>query len=287
MFLENRLIAMLDVLGLANRLGTKEGLVETTAAYAELIGRAKGHMFSPKAVPGSPSNPEPNFEYGQFVFDTLVLVSYPLDVKSTYRFVFATVLLMELFFAERFPLRGSIGRGNFCTDEKGHIFLSDTFKRLRLFEEKQQWSGCILLEEVEDVVLTSLLGWSPHQALHVVLPRSAPMHRLAVPVKVRPDDLQPHWCLNWSYFLAPTTIAAGLKHMAADRVKRDNTTSYIQTVGKLDDDAQVLAPEFLPARTLKTMKARSGVRVKFEDEQGNGVKPGCEQWTFAAYERDV
>lgn len=75
--------------------------------------------------------------------------------------------------------------------------------------------------------------------------------------------------------------------MAADRVKRDNTASYIQTVGKLDDDAQVLAPEFLPARTLKTMKARSGVRVKFEDEQGNGVKPGCEQWTFAAYERDV
>lgn len=45
MFLENRLIAMLDVLGLANRLGTKEGLVETTAAYAEIIGRAKGHMF--------------------------------------------------------------------------------------------------------------------------------------------------------------------------------------------------------------------------------------------------
>ncbi len=287
MFLENRLIAMLDVLGLASRLGTREGLVETTVAYAELIGRAKVHMFSPKAVPGSPNDPEPNFEYGQFVFDTLILVSYPLDVKSTYRFVFATILLMELFFAKRFPLRGSIGKGDFCTDEKEQIFLSDAFKRLRLCEENQQWSGCILLKEVEDIVLTSLLGSLPPNARNVALLRSAPMHPLVVPMKEPPADLQPLWCLNWSYFLPPTTIQAGLEYMAADPVKHDNTASYIQTVGNLHDNAQVLASEFLPAKTMKMMKARSGVRIRFEDEQGNCVKPGCAHWTIAAYEHDV
>lgn len=103
MYLENRLIAMLDVLGFAGRIQTREGLQGTAARYAELIERAKRHMFSPQAVPGSPKNPEPNFEYGQFVFDTLVLVSHPIDVKSTCRFIFATILLMDMFFTERFP----------------------------------------------------------------------------------------------------------------------------------------------------------------------------------------
>jgi len=54
----------------------------------------------------SPNAPDHNFEYGEFVFDTLVLASYPTDVKSVYRFIFATSLLMDLFFARRFPLRG-------------------------------------------------------------------------------------------------------------------------------------------------------------------------------------
>ena len=52
MYLENRLIAMLDVLGFANRIKEREGLVRTTEMYADLIVNAKKHMFSPRAVPG-------------------------------------------------------------------------------------------------------------------------------------------------------------------------------------------------------------------------------------------
>lgn len=278
MYLEHRLIAMLDVLGFSSRIQTREGLEITTAKYSDLIALARGHMFSPKAVPGSPNQPEPNFEYGQFVFDTLVLVSYPLDIKSAFRFVFATILLMELFFAEKFPLRGSIGIGDFSADEDAQIFLSNAFKRLRLDEEHQQWTGCVVSPEAEESVVSYLLGnVAPDQ-----LPKSAPLHRCTVPMKSQ-DIQSVRWCLNWSHFLPPGVIGDGLKYMAGDAPKQVNTSQYLTDVAKLSDDTQTLPPEFLPAKRLKFMKARSGMRVKFVDDNGNGVNPGC-SYTLAAYE---
>jgi hypothetical protein len=286
MILERRLIAMLDVLGFAGRIGTREALRETTATYAALIDRANKHMFSPAPVAGSPNAPEPNFEYGQFAFDNLVLASYATDIKAAYRFIFATILLMDLFFAERYPLRGCIGIGDLCGDEKGQIVLSDAFKRLDFAGKNQQWMGCILLEDAEGLVLPSLLGYSQNQAQTARLLRSAPLHWLPVPLKKAPEGHRYHWCLNWSYFLSPATIAAGLDYLKGDLVKHENTARYLERLAELDDDAQHLSPAFLPARRMKVMKARSGVRIKFEDDQGNGVQPGCD-WTFAACERDV
>ncbi len=178
MYLEHRLIAMLDVLGFASCIETRSGLERTTAKYSELIALAKGHMFSPKALRGSPGQPESNFEFGQFVFDTLVLVSYPIDIKATYRFIFATNLLMEMFFAETFPLRGSIGIGDFSSTEDGQIFLSNAFKRLRIDEERQQWAGCAILPEAEEIVVSYLLGnVTLDQLLSLPLCTDAPFQR--------------------------------------------------------------------------------------------------------------
>ncbi len=279
MYIENRLIAMVDVLGFADRIQTREGLESTTTRYAELISHARGHMFSPRAVPGSPNEPEPNFEYGQFVFDTLVLVSYPVDVKSAYRFVFASILLMEIFFAEKFPLRGSIGIGDFCADEVAQIFLSNAFKRLRIDEENQQWTGCVLLPEAEEVVVSSLLGnTGPNN-----LPRSSPLHCMPIPRKDSTEQPEVRWCLNWSHFLSPAVIEAGLQHMHGDPAKQKNTRHYLGLLSQLSDDTQLLPAEFSPAKKMKVMKARSGLRTKFEDDDGNGVNPGC-SWTIAAYE---
>ena len=91
------------------------------------------------------------------------------------------------------------------------------------------------------------------------------------------------WCLNWSHFLSPAAIAAGLEYMAGDPPKQTNTTQYLTAFAKLSDDTQTLSPEFVPAKRLKFMKARSGLRTKFEDDAGNGVNPGC-GYTIAAYE---
>ena len=282
MYLENRLIAMVDVLGFADSIKTRERLESTTARYSELIGRAKGHMFSPRAMQGSPNEPEPNFEYGQFVFDTLVLVSHPIDVKSVCRFVFASIHLMELFFAEKFPLRGSIGVGDFCTDEVANIFLSDAFKRLRTDEESQQWTGCVLLPEAEEVVVSSLLG----NVQPSNLSQSSPLHYMSIPRKVSTEQSKKRWCLNWSHFLSPVVIEEGLQHMHGDPVKQDNTRHYLDSLTELSDETQQLSAEFSPAKKIKTMKARSGWRSKFEDDDGNAVNPGC-GWTMAAYENNI
>lgn len=279
MYFENRLIAMLDVLGFTSHIQTRDGLEQTTTKYAELIGRAKGHVFSPKAVPGSPNPPEPNFEHGQFVFDTLVLVSYPVDIKSAYRFIFATILLMDIFFTEKFPLRGSIGIGDFCTNEAAQIFLSNAFKKLRTDEENQQWTGCVLLPEAEEVVVSSLLG----NVTSSNLPRSSPLHKLQIPLKKPTTPPQTRWCLNWSHFLSPAIIQAGLQHMTGDLPKQQNTQSYLKLLDELSDDTQMLSAEFSPAKKMKLMKARSGMRVKFEDADGNAVNPSC-GYTIAAYE---
>jgi len=282
MYLENRLIAMLDVLGFSSRIKTREGMEQMDAKYAQLIDCAKSHMFSPRSVSGSPEPPEPNFEYGSFVFDTLVLVSYPTDIKSTYRFVFATIWLMEKFFAEGFPLRGSIGIGDFCENEKSGIFLSNAFRRLSEDEKDQQWTGCVLLPEADETVVSSLLGVIAQGAAK----KSSPIHYLKVPTKRSPCESSSRWCLNWSHFLSGSVIQAELEQMAGDYAKQQNTIQYLKLLGEMSDDTQPLAPVFAPAQRMKTMKALSGMRVKFEDEFGNGVIPGC-SFTLAACDIDA
>lgn len=282
MYLENRLIAMIDVLGFSSRIGTREGLELTSAKYAEMIAQAKEHMFDPKPVPGSPQSPEPNFEYGQFVFDTIVLVSYPIDVKAAYRFIFSTILLMEIFFAEGFPLRGSIAIGDLCKNDASDIFLSNTFKRLRIDEANQQWTGCVLMPEAEAFVVSSLLG----DVVPDALPRSSPLHYIAMPEKRSTDEPTKRWCLNWSHFLSPSTIQFGLQQMDGDLAKQKETMKHLELLDKMPDDSEILPPEFCPAKRMRFMKARSGMRVKFEDDNGNGINPDCE-YTIAAFEANA
>lgn len=269
MYLEGRLIAMLDVLGFAARIETREALESTTKRYSELIAEARRHMFEPKALAGSPNKPLPNFEYGRFVFDTLVLVSYPVEIKATDRFIFATLLLMELFFEAGYPLRGAIGIGDFSTDEEAGLFLSNAFKRLRLEEDNQQWSGCILLPEAEETVVSSLLGpANPERLL-----RSSALHYLPVPTKT--GGTKQSWCLGWSHFLSASVLEAGLKRMSGDPDKQRNTMDYVARIAGLSDDTQILPAQFAPATRMKVMKARSGMRIKFEDDEGTAVNPGC------------
>lgn len=282
MYVENRLIAMLDVLGFSSQIETREGMKQTSDKYAGLIEDAKNHMFSPRPVSGSPEPPEPNFEYGNFVFDTLVLVSYPVDIKATYRFVFATILLMERFFAEGFPLRGSIGIGDFCENNNSGIFLSNAFKRLSEDERNQQWTGCVLLPEADEIVVSSLFGSLAQGAAH----KSSPLHYIEAPTKQPMCASSWRWCLNWSHFLSSSAIQAGLQRMAGDHVKQQNTIQYLRSLEEMTDDTQPLTPEFAPAARMKTMRARSGMRVKFEDEFGNAVNPGC-SFTIAVSNMDA
>jgi hypothetical protein len=106
------------------------------------------------------------------------------------------------------------------------------------------------------------------------LSRSSALHRVPVPLRDSKNVPILRWCLNWSYFLSPKALADGLAYMEGDPIKRKNTAEYLRHIHSLVDDTQTLAPEFSPAKVLRTMKARSGFRMKFEDEDGNSVELG-------------
>jgi len=178
---------------------------------------------------------------------------------------------MEKFFERSFPMRGAIGVGDFVIDEESGLFLSNVFKHLKMEEDNQRWSGCTVLPEAANFVVKSLLG----SAESASLKRSSPLHYLPVPLKNSHEQVQSRWCLNWSYFLPPSVIENGLRQMEGDKDKQTNTRDYLIRLGSFVDDSQKLMPEFSPAKVLKVMKARSGMRVKFEDEHGFGVDPEC------------
>ncbi len=97
MHLENRLIAMLDVLGLANQVSEPNELEKVIERYKSLIKVAREEISEQVTVKGSIEPKVYNFEVGEFVFDTVVLVSYPVDVKSSCKFILALKKLMQLF----------------------------------------------------------------------------------------------------------------------------------------------------------------------------------------------
>ena len=278
MHLENRLIAMLDVLGLSNQKKDKTELPVVIEKYKHLIREAREKIFTQDTIPGSSEVKSYNFEVGEFVFDTLVLVSYPLEVKSTCQFMLSTIRLMELFSNENMPLRGAIGIGDYLVDDETKIFLSDIFKQLDKEQKNQQWTGCVLLTEAEERIVSNIIGTVPTSPK-----QSDVLHQYSIPSKSSTDENR--WCLNWSYQLTELEIESVLKYMCGDPTKRTNTEAYINYLKSLPDDCQRLSPEFYPATKLKTVKTRRSMRFRFEDKNGLPVEPGCEKWSLQILEQ--
>lgn len=260
---------MLDVLGLSSQIKDKNGLQETIEKYNRLIKEAREKIFEQDTLQGSLETKNYNFEVGEFVFDTLVLVSYPIDVKNSCKFIFSTLRLMELFANENMPLRGAIGIGDYCADDETKIFLSNIFKQLNKEEQNQQWAGCVILKDAEDQIISNVMGQEPTSSK-----QSDVMHRLPIPIKS--DTTEIRWCLNWTYKLQKAKIDSLLEYMKVDAIKHEKTQSYINDIKSLPDDFQLLTPDFYPATKLKSMKTRASINIHFEDENGFPVKPGCE-----------
>ena len=137
--LENRLIAFLDVLGFSARL-EREKIESLHQQYSAFIDEAKNATFF---IAQGDNTGRKNFEFSQFLFDSIVLVSCPVDdIYNVNNFVSAVSLLLELGFQNKLPLRGAISQGNFLYDQERNIFLSERFPELVKFELKQEWAGC-------------------------------------------------------------------------------------------------------------------------------------------------
>lgn len=125
--LDNRLIAFLDVLGFSARL-EKEAIESLHQQYASFIDQAGNATFF--SAQGDNTGRK-NFDFSQFLFDSIVLVSRPVDdVFNVNNFLSAVSLLLELVFKNKLPLRGAISQGDFLYDEVRNIFLSSRFPEL-------------------------------------------------------------------------------------------------------------------------------------------------------------
>ncbi len=277
MHLQNRLIAMLDVLGLSSQIQEKSNLPIVIEKYKELISKARNAVFSQDSMPGSEVPKVVNFEVGEFVFDTIILVSLPIDIKSTCNFVLSTIRLMELFSVANMPLRGAIGIGDYCSDESNQIFLSNIFKVLSNEEQNQQWTGCVISPDAEDEIIMNLMGLSPE-----IQKQSDVMHKISIPSKKKVEIVR--WCLNWAYHLSNAEQQAILDYMKGDKLKQQNTNGYLDYLASLPDDSQQLSESFKPAVKLKALKTRGSMRVRFENENSDAVEPGCKQWSIGVFQ---
>jgi len=67
-----------------------------------------------------------------------------------------------------------------------------------------------------------------------------------------------------------------LDYLKGDNLKQINTKEFFDFIENLENDTQILSEDFKPAIKLKIFKTRTSVRIKFEDENGNGVDPKIE-----------
>ena len=270
---ENRIIAMLDILGLSVQIKDPKNLPIVLEKYKKLIKQVRETIFFKESISGSKEPYSYNFEIGEFVFDTLVLVSYPIDVKSSCKFVLSVIEIMELFAKQNMPLRGAIGIGDYCVDDETNIFLSNIFKSLSKEETNQRWSGCVLLPENEDMIISNILGTIPE-----IPKQSDVFHLLDVPNKKSANEKR--WCINWIYKMLDDEIESILKYMEGDSDKHENTRLYIDYLKSLPYEYQILPPDYFPAVKMKAMKTRASLNIRFEDKQGLPVEPGCENWSL-------
>ncbi|WP_139834223.1 hypothetical protein [Pseudomonas sp. B11(2017)] len=270
---ENRLIAFLDVLGFSAQLeaGDIDGLHEKYASY---IDQAKNATFF--GAQGDAQGRK-NFDFSQFLFDSIVLVSCPVDdVFNVNNFVAAVSLLLELGFKNRLPLRGAISLGDFLYDSERNIFLSERFPELAKFELKQEWAGCSILEHAEQLILDCVFMEGVTLVDNVT--REQPVHRYPVPLKG--GAVVNYLVLNYMFFLSESEILNGIDFLI--KRKKDEVVKYFEFLIGLPVKLQVLTPDFHPAKYAYAMMTRSGVRFKFTDENHEPCSPNLDSVQIVA-----
>ncbi|HUS68838.1 MAG TPA: hypothetical protein VMZ28_30085 [Kofleriaceae bacterium] len=267
--LKQRLIGFFDILGFSNRLATME-LDEARNLYARLIDDARLTVFSSTSVIDRAAVRRPNFDRAQFLFDSILVVSHPVDGASagaqTFNFTAALVDLMEKSFALQLPLRGCIGLGDYLEDSERSIFLSRVFPAIVAAEKSQEWSGCFLLADAAPIVVSALHGESTEN-----LPPERERLLLEYPVPIKSGAPEVQWCLNWVHLIADEDRDAGLAFLCDP--KRTHTANFVEHVLRLPSDNASLPTGFLPATQLRKQVAQWGFRLKYCDDSGRGVDP--------------
>ena len=276
--LEDRLIRFSDILGFSELL-KRESLEFAHAKYSRFIDNAKTMVFY--ATQGD-NKGRTNFEYAEFLSDSIILVSNPInDVYNVNNFIGAVNYLMETGFVDKLPLRGAITKGDFLLDNERNIFLSNDFSKAVKFEGKQEWTGCIILEEAEGTIINSIFGEKAIETLKAKTQlRNNPVHYYPVPLK---NNCENYFVLNFLFFLTKEQIVKGIDSLI--QPKKRNLKKYFDFLVSLPIELKDLPSEFLPATYAKIMKTRSGMRTMFLDSESKPCQPGVEEFTYIAVGR--
>lgn len=269
--MRQRLVAFLDVLGFSELL-RKRSLLDLHQEYARLIDEARSKVFDQIARSPEGEVRQSNFDFAQFAYDSIVLVSRSLDEdgpRSAFHFFAATCQLMETCAGRKMPLRGAVGVGDFLVDAERQLFLSPVLPELVELEQLQEWTGAVVLPAAEALVLDALNGVTPEEAQGALAMRDFLVVRASVPLKQ--SSSEDHWCVNWVHHLDEPALDELLGFLIEP--KRKNTREFVEHVRRLPTWTRAAPPEAKPAVTVSFQCARAGFRLKLADDRGCGVDP--------------
>jgi hypothetical protein len=265
--LGRRLIAFLDILGFSRRLETMPAS-DLHSIYAALIDHATKFVF--RQEDGAAGNVRRNFTKAQFLFDSIVLISNPVDddtgPKNVFDFLSATALLFEKSLGREMPLRGCIGYDDILLDESRQVFLSPSFPAMVREEKTEEWSGVTLLPAAVDQVLAALYG-DPESEIA----RNGTGHVIRYGVPRKPEGHSEAWCLNWAYLCDAEDLRIGLGFLTGRQ--REETRRFAEHVRELVGPGPPVPEAHRPIHRVLLQAARVGCHIKFVDQAGNGVNP--------------
>jgi hypothetical protein len=227
-----RLIGFFDILGFSTRVQNMSP-EEVHALYARLIDHARDRLLGPIDISQHGDTRVTNLAFVQFLFDSLVVVSHPIDLAEPDphgpNFVTTCLTIMGHSFGLHLPLRGCIGLGELLHDPQRGLFLSKVFPNIVAGEKAQCWSGCFLLEEAAAVLAPSKSSQDPRQSERLVY--------YPVPTRVGAFD---RWCLNWVRFMDAEALTTGLAFL--DDVKGPHTRRFVDHVRALSTQCGAISP---------------------------------------------
>lgn len=282
MIKKQRLIALFDILGFGSRLKS-EPLADLRRQLRTLIRSIRSEAVTNIAT-NMPSEDDDNLESARFVFDSVVLVSLPLDdPRNAQKFVYACIRMLEIGFVHRLPFRGSITIGDLFTDEETGLLLGDQFPELRDAEQMQDWVGCFIHTQAIDAVFTGL-GSDSKERLQSEPTASHAIIWHDVPIKKSFERFAPlkAWCLNWVQMLDTDAIPIGFDYLQADPVKHQQTKRFLDYVCTLPRRLQPIVGKNVPEGTMmKTIQSKGVFRAQAIDVNGNTLRlSGTLQYTI-------
>ena len=262
--LKARHIAFLDLLGFSHRLESTP-LENIHLEYAALMDEAQSRVFDSADTSGQPNH---NFAFARFLFDSLVVVSNPTEEETgalnTFKFISSVSWLLQIGIERGMPFRGCLSHGDVLDDSARGVILSPAFPELVIAEKDFNWSGAVVLPRAVEPIFAGLHNSKPDE-----LPQNASNFFVRYDAPTKSGNCKSWWCLNWVHLCTATSIRRGVASL--NEAKQHPTREFVEFIQALPSQARGLPEQFRPATEVRCQTAKRGFRLLFLDESGAPV----------------